>query len=769
MSSTYSPSLRIELIGAGDQAGTWNTTTNTNLGTILETSIAGNVSVSVTSANQALTAINGVTDQARQAILTLTTTTSADFAIYAPPQPKQYIVYNTTAYNATVYNSTVLGNTTAAGTGVVIPAGKKLVVFSNAASFFTTESSDITGVLAVVHGGTGVTTSTGTGSVVLNTNATLAGTTSAATITASGAVSAASGTFGTYATVGSGANTFFADGTNTALRPSSAGGAVYFQNSTGANNWANVSSTGLGVTGSISAQQAGNRITTLGGDGQVFTKNVPADAAWSNTYGFQAASNTTSLGAFGALGGTKDTGDYSFISAQGQNYVTATLKVTTTGAAVSGAIAASTGLNITGSGGFVNAANKFGVDQSGGQARLYSNGPDVSTNGTLSVNLVRSDGTNQVTHTFSSTGLVVAGISTATSFSGAGTGLTGTAASLTAGNVTTNANLTGMVTSSGNVTTVVTNANLTGAVTSSGNATSLGSFTSAQLAGALTDETGTGSAVFATSPTLVTPALGTPTALVGTNITGTAAGLTAGNATLAATVTTNANLTGDVTSIGNAATLANTAVSAGSYTTANITVDAKGRITSASTGVSGGGRGQVFTSSGTFTVPSGVTAVKVTVVGGGGGGGGAYYQGCANYGGSGGTSGSGSVFVTGLTPAGTVSVTIGAGGTGGTGTGAGTSGGTTSFGAYASATGGGGGGSGDGGSGLPGTVGRSSGSLPEYPTNIFSLNMNQPTNNGNGNTPAYGYGGGGGGALNAGYIANYTGGAGKAGLCFVEW
>lgn len=53
--------------------------------------------------------------------------------------------------------------------------------------------------------------------------------------------------------------------------------------------------------------------------------------------------------------------------------------------------------------------------------------------------------------------------------------------------------------------TVTTNANLTGAVTSVGNATSLGSFTSANLSGALTDETGSGAAVFATSPTIITP------------------------------------------------------------------------------------------------------------------------------------------------------------------------------------------------------------------------------------------------------------------------
>jgi hypothetical protein len=80
---------------------------------------------------------------------------------------------------------------------------------------------------------------------------------------------------------------------------------------------------------------------------------------------------------------------------------------------------------------------------------------------------------------------------------------------------------------------------------------------SANLRAAVTDETGTGSLVFATSPTLVTPNLGTPSALVGTNITGTAAGLTAGN------VTTNANLTGAVTSVGNAASL-------GSFTSANL-------------------------------------------------------------------------------------------------------------------------------------------------------------------------------------------------------
>lgn len=69
-----------------------------------------------------------------------------------------------------------------------------------------------------------------------------------------------------------------------------------------------------------------------------------------------------------------------------------------------------------------------------------------------------------------------------------------------------------------------------------------------------TSSTGTGNVVLATGPTLVAPVLGTPASGVATNLTGTAAGLTAG------TVTTNANLTGDVTSVGNASTIAANAV-----------------------------------------------------------------------------------------------------------------------------------------------------------------------------------------------------------------
>lgn len=104
-----------------------------------------------------------------------------------------------------------------------------------------------------------------------------------------------------------------------------------------------------------------------------------------------------------------------------------------------------------------------------------------------------------------------------------------------------------------------------------------------------------------------------------------------------------------------------------SYTVGGLTVGSSGITfndnttqTGASTYV--GSRGQVFTSSGTFTIPSGVTAVKVTVVGAGSGGAG----GNANYYGPGGAGGGTAIkYLSGLTPGNTLSVTVGTGGSGG--------------------------------------------------------------------------------------------------------
>lgn len=187
--STYSPSLRIELIDTGDQAGVWGNTTNVNLGTLIESALAGYTSVSITSANQALTALDGLPDESRNMVVALTTTTTAAFAVYAPPAEKTYIVYNASAYTATIYNSTALGNTTAAGTGVAIPAGKTMTIWSDGTNFafqnthivgtvvgnvtgnvtgnVSGTAANVTGIVAVANGGTGSSTAA-TAKVALN-------------------------------------------------------------------------------------------------------------------------------------------------------------------------------------------------------------------------------------------------------------------------------------------------------------------------------------------------------------------------------------------------------------------------------------------------------------------------------------------------------------------------------------------------------------------------------------------------------------------------
>jgi hypothetical protein len=165
MSSSYSSSLRVELIGSGDQAGAWGATTDSNFSNIFDVAIAGYQTVSVTSASQALTYLNGPTstaglNQSVYAMLRFTTTTGAAFNVYAPPVSKQYIVWNNSGYAMTIYNSTVIGNTTAAGTGAVVANGDKVMVWSDGANFYELQASNLTSTLSVSKGGTGATSFT---------------------------------------------------------------------------------------------------------------------------------------------------------------------------------------------------------------------------------------------------------------------------------------------------------------------------------------------------------------------------------------------------------------------------------------------------------------------------------------------------------------------------------------------------------------------------------------------------------------------------------
>lgn len=232
-----------------------------------------------------------------------------------------------------------------------------------------------------------------------------------------------------------------------------------------------------------------------------------------------------------------------------------------------------------------------------------------------------------------------------------------------------------------------------------------------------------------------------------------------------------------------AASFADSGVTAGTYGSASavpvVTVDSKGRITSASTATISaslpGILGQAFAASGTFTVPTGVTALKVTVVGGGGGGGASIAGACSPAsGGVGGSGGCGVKFITGLTPGSTVTVTVGSAGAGGGAGATGGSGGTTSFGGYATATGGSGGGAGGGVYGVAGAPG--SASVSDYvmqvsgSSNSFGAGGYAVYGNSNGMAAPQGYGGGGAGGYSASNGAAWMlGGAGRIGFVLVEW
>jgi hypothetical protein len=151
MASTYSP-LKIELIGTGDQSGTWGATTNTNLGTALEEAITGSADVTFASGNVTLTLTDvNTTQTARNLRLNLTGTTAGARQLILGSGcqiEKLYLVNNGCADAITVKNTT--------GTGIAVPAGKSMFVFNNGTNVVdaTTYLTSLTTPSATITGGT---------------------------------------------------------------------------------------------------------------------------------------------------------------------------------------------------------------------------------------------------------------------------------------------------------------------------------------------------------------------------------------------------------------------------------------------------------------------------------------------------------------------------------------------------------------------------------------------------------------------------------------
>jgi hypothetical protein len=125
MASTYSTSLRLELMATGDQSGTWGDTTNTNLGTLLEQAITGVLSVAQGDAELTLTSTDGASDQARNAVVNLTGAMTSAQNVVVPNANKLYLIKNSTSGGFAVTVKT------SAGTGVTVPAGTARWVYAD--------------------------------------------------------------------------------------------------------------------------------------------------------------------------------------------------------------------------------------------------------------------------------------------------------------------------------------------------------------------------------------------------------------------------------------------------------------------------------------------------------------------------------------------------------------------------------------------------------------------------------------------------------------
>lgn len=291
MASTYSD-LKIELIGTGEQTGTWGTTTNNNFSIAFQEAITGSADVAFSSADVTLTLTDtNAAQTARNLRLNLTGTSGGarNLILGSGCQiEKLYLINNGLADAVTVKNTT--------GTGVVVAAGKSMFVFNNGTNVVdvTTYLSSLTlgTALPIASGGTGQTTAsaafnalspiTTTGDLIIgngSNSATRLG------IGTNGFVLTSNGTTATWA-ASTGGVTSFSAGT-TGLTPNTT--------TTGAITLAGTLAIANGGTGQTTASSAFNALSPITTTGDLIIGNGTNSATrlGIGTNGFVLTSNGT--------------------------------------------------------------------------------------------------------------------------------------------------------------------------------------------------------------------------------------------------------------------------------------------------------------------------------------------------------------------------------------------------------------------------------------------------------------------------------------------
>jgi hypothetical protein len=154
--ASYTTSLRLVQPATGEYSGTWGTQVNNGLTALVDTSVAGTATITMTAANYTLSTANGASDESRAMFLVLGGTPGASYQVICPAVSKLYFVANNTGFAQTVKTS--------AGSGISVPNGARMTLRCDGTDVVVAQnyfgSLTLGAALPVASGGTGAGTFT---------------------------------------------------------------------------------------------------------------------------------------------------------------------------------------------------------------------------------------------------------------------------------------------------------------------------------------------------------------------------------------------------------------------------------------------------------------------------------------------------------------------------------------------------------------------------------------------------------------------------------